>query len=64
MKLLSDDGYAAARRYQAYDDFEEMPIHSTVLIDKEGRVEFLASQLQRMNQRPAVKTAPATGARK
>ena len=27
-----------ARRFKSYDDFEEMGIHSTILIDKDGRV--------------------------
>ena len=62
VRLLSDPQFANARRFKSYDDFEEMPIHSTILIDKTGRVhwgrhggapftdyEFLASQLQRMN---------------
>ena len=64
VRLLTDEKFSAARAFKSYDDFEEMPIHSTILIDKEGRVhwarhgagpftdyEFLASQLQRMNQR-------------
>ena len=46
-----------------YDDFEEMELHSTILIDKQGRVHwartggdpfsdvaFLTKQLERMNQ--------------
>jgi peroxiredoxin/tetratricopeptide (TPR) repeat protein len=62
VRLLSDDSFGNARVFKSYDDFEEMPIHSTILIDKDGRVhwarhggapftdyEFLASQLQRMN---------------
>jgi len=65
LRLLSDGEFANARRFKAYDDFEEMPIHSTILIDKAGRVhwarhgdgpftdyEFLIKQLQRMNGIP------------
>lgn len=65
--LGSDTNWQNARRFKSYDDFEEMGIHSTILIDKDGRVhwaqqggapfddyKFLASQLQRMNQRRAV----------
>jgi len=50
-----------ARRFTAYDDFEEMELHATVLIDPQGRVHwasiggepftdmaFLAKQLGRM----------------
>jgi peroxiredoxin/tetratricopeptide (TPR) repeat protein len=64
VRLLSDDQFTSARVFKSYDDFEEMPIHSTVLIDKEGLVhwarhgagpftdyEFIATQLQRMNAR-------------
>ena len=61
-QLLSDGDHAVARRWHSYDDFEEMELHSTVLIDKKGRVywgrfggdpfsdtEFLTSQLEQMN---------------
>ena len=53
----------AARRFRSYDDFEEIELHSTSLIDKEGRVywarfggdpftdlAFLEKQLKRMNE--------------
>ncbi|MDX2152180.1 MAG: redoxin domain-containing protein [Bryobacteraceae bacterium] len=62
VRLLSDEGFANARRFQSYDDFEEMEVHSTILIDKAGRVHwarsggdpftdmpFLVKQLERMN---------------
>jgi peroxiredoxin len=75
IRLLSDPQFENARRFKSFDDFEEMPIHSTILIDKTGRVhwgrhgggpftdyEFIASQLQRMNTiGPA--TAPTTAGR-
>ena len=32
-RLLSDPSLANAKRFKSYDDFEEMPIHSTLLID-------------------------------
>ncbi|MGH9626888.1 MAG: peroxiredoxin family protein, partial [Bryobacteraceae bacterium] len=61
-RLLSDTGFENARRFKSYDDFEEMELHSTILIDKSGRVHwartggapfsdtgFLAKQLKRMN---------------
>ena len=61
-RLLSDSGFANARRWRSYDDFEEMELHSTILVDKKGRVywgrfggdpfgdtEFLVKQIQRMN---------------
>ncbi len=72
IRLLSDEGFANSRRFRSYDDFEEMEIHSTILIDKRGRVHwarsggepfgdmaFLEKQLRRMNQ--SVETAPAAG---
>jgi peroxiredoxin len=63
VSLLSDDYHANARRFHSYDDFEEMELHSTILIDKKGRVHwarnggepfsdmaFLVKQVERMNQ--------------
>src|SRR5262249_34135466 len=62
-RLLSDEKLVNARRNKSYDDFEEMELHSTVLIDKKGRVhwartggepfgkmDFLVKQLERMNK--------------
>lgn len=74
--LGSDANWQNARRFKSYDDFEEMGIHSTILIDKSGRVhwgthggapfddyKFLVSQLQRMNQRQAGARTTTTAAR-
>jgi len=60
--LLSDEKYVNARRWHSYDDFEEIELHSTILIDKKGRVywgrfggtpfndtDFLVQQVERMN---------------
>jgi peroxiredoxin len=73
--LGSDTNWQNARRFKSYDDFEEMGIHSTILIDKDGRVywaqhggapfddyKFLVSQLQRMNQRHAAARTTTTAA--
>ena len=73
VRLLSDPQFENARRFKSYDDFEEMPIHSTILIDKEGRVhwarhgagpftdyEFLIKQLQRMNERKSAAGAASS----
>ncbi len=63
LALLSDSpDRANARRFHSYDDFEEMELHSTTLIDTKGRVywarfggdpfsdtDFLEKQLGRMN---------------
>ena len=60
--ILADRDLDAAKRFKAYDDFEEEPIPATVLIDKEGRVywarashkpfvnfDFLVAQIQYLN---------------
>lgn len=40
-RLLSDSkDHVAARRFASYDDFEEMELHSTILIDAAGRVRW------------------------
>jgi peroxiredoxin len=61
-RLLSDTDHANARRFTSYDDFEDIELHSTILIDARGRVhwkrtggdpftdmEFLQKELKRMN---------------
>jgi peroxiredoxin len=65
MRLPSDQDHANARRFTSYDDFEEMELHSTILIDAKGRVhwkrtggdpftdmDFLLQSLKRMNGKP------------
>ena len=62
IRLLSDSHQENAHRFHSYDDFEEMELHSTLLIDRQGRVywgrtggepfgdmAFLVKQLERMN---------------
>ncbi|MBN8645181.1 MAG: redoxin domain-containing protein [Planctomycetes bacterium] len=64
VKLLSDRDHENARRFTSYDDFEEIELHSTILIDAKGRVhwnrtggdpfmdmDFLKQSLKRMNGR-------------
>ncbi|MBI5363117.1 MAG: redoxin domain-containing protein [Planctomycetes bacterium] len=61
-RLLSDKDHENARRFTSYDDFEELELHSTILIDTKGRVHwkrtggdpfkdvgFLLAELKRMN---------------
>jgi peroxiredoxin/tetratricopeptide (TPR) repeat protein len=38
--LAADPGLAGFKAYRAYDDFEEMPLHSTVLVDGDGRIRW------------------------
>ncbi|MBL8066354.1 MAG: redoxin domain-containing protein [Chthonomonadaceae bacterium] len=62
VKFLSDTNHENARRFASYDDFEEIELHSTILIDKQGRVrwkrtggdpftnmDFLLGELKRVN---------------
>jgi len=39
-KLISDVGHVNARKFASYDDFEDMELHSTILIDDKGRVRW------------------------
>jgi len=63
IRLLSDPDRSNARRFHSYDDFEDIELHSTILIDKKGRVywarfggdpfgdmAFLVKQVERMNE--------------
>lgn len=62
IRLLSDADHANAKRFHSYDEFEEMELHSTILIDGRGKVrwarsggdpfmelDFLADQIKRVN---------------
>ncbi len=40
IRFLADVSRENAKRFLAYDDFEEMEIHATILIDKEGMVRW------------------------
>jgi peroxiredoxin len=72
MRLLSDHDHENARRFASYDDFEEIELHSTILIDTSGRVhwkrtggvpfsdvDFLLKSVKQMNQKSANLTAAA-----
>jgi peroxiredoxin len=63
VRVLSDDKFDNARRFHSYDDFEDIELHSTILIDAKGRVgwarmggdpfmdmAFLIKQLERMEE--------------
>ena len=62
VQVLSDDNHVNAHRFHSYDDFEGIELHSTILIDKQGRVHwarnggepfsdiaFLTKQIELMN---------------
>jgi len=38
--IVSDDSLAQFKAYRAYDDFEDMPLHGTFLLDSEGKVRW------------------------
>lgn len=38
--LVSDVNHENARRFASYDDFEDMELHSTILVDAKGRVRW------------------------
>jgi peroxiredoxin/tetratricopeptide (TPR) repeat protein len=40
MPILPDPGFELFKLYQAFDDFENQPLHGTFLIDTEGNVRF------------------------
>ncbi len=75
LRLLSDKNFENAHRFQSYDDFEGIELHSTILIDKQGRVhwarqggtpftdiDFLLKEIPRMNQPvPGQQTAAGGG---
>ncbi|MCC6409554.1 MAG: redoxin domain-containing protein [Planctomycetes bacterium] len=62
IRLLSDSDHVNARRFTSFDDFEEIELHSTILIDARGRVhwkrtggdpftdmDFLLAEVKRVN---------------
>lgn len=76
VRLLSDPDHANARRFASYDDFEEIELHSTVLLDTQGRVhwkrtggkpfadvEFLLKSVKRMNGHPITSAEGSTPAK-
>ena len=69
--LLSDRDHENARRFASYDDFEEMELHSTILIDAEGKVrwkrtggdpfanvDFLLKEMRRSTQSTSATVLP------
>ena len=62
--LLSDPDFSNAKRFLSFDEFEEIELHSTLLIDPQGQVhwsrhggepfmdfEFLKNEIRRINTR-------------
>ena len=75
--LLSDSSFENARRFKSYDDFEELALHSTILIDRRGRVhwartggdpftdfDFLFKELKRLNESGGDEAAKSAETRK
>ena len=71
--LLSDHDHENARRFASYDDFEEIELHSTILIDTAGRVhwkrtggepfadmDFLLKSVKEMNKQAALAATTAS----
>ncbi|MEM1012210.1 MAG: redoxin domain-containing protein [Planctomycetota bacterium] len=71
-QILSDPDHRNAKRFRSYDDFEEIELHSTFLVDRLGRVhwsriggepfedlDFLLGEIERVNKMTA-ETAAAT----
>ncbi len=40
IRFLSDQDHASAKRYLSYDDFDDMELHATILIDKDGKLRW------------------------
>jgi hypothetical protein len=40
IRLLSDTDHANAKWFHSYDEFKEMELHSTILIDGRGKVRW------------------------
>ena len=40
LPLFADPSLAAFRAFRAYDDFEQMPLHSVVLLDEQGNIRW------------------------
>ncbi len=72
VRLLSDPDHANARRFHSYDDFEEMEIHSTIFIDRNGDLrwartggdpfmdlDFLLNEIDRVDAMRSSAPAPA-----
>jgi peroxiredoxin len=70
--LLSDDNFENAHRFKSYDDFEEIELHSTFLINRDGTLhwsriggepftdfDYLIKELKRMNRVMPPKVASA-----
>ena len=75
-RLLSDVDHDNARRFHSYDEFEEMELHSTILIDRAGdmrwsrhggdpfmELDFLLGEIDRANeeQEIAAVAPPSSG---
>ena len=73
LRLLSDPEYANARAWKSYDEFEDLELHSTLLVDGRGRVrwartggdpfldlDFLMQEIERVRAEGPIVTALET----
>lgn len=70
--LLSDPEFANARRFHSYDEFEEIELHSTFLLDRDGKLhwsriggepftdfDYIVAEIDRLNRIAGVPVASA-----
>jgi peroxiredoxin len=75
--IVSDEKKEIFRKYRAYDDFEDMPLHGTFLVDGKGLVrwqdisfdpfvdvDFLLKESQRLLKLPAAPALAKSGTKK
>lgn len=73
IQMFRDPNFEDAHRFQSYDEFDDLSLNSTLLIDKHGNVDwshqggdpfldfdFLLEEVQRMNEK-FERTAPSEG---
>jgi len=74
--LLSDTEFANARRFHSYDEFEEIELHSTFLLDRDGKLhwsriggepftdfDYIQGEIDRLNRIAGVPLATADSGR-
>jgi peroxiredoxin len=75
--LVSNDKLDVFKKWRVYDDFEDLPLHGTFVIDPEGRIlwqdisyepfmdpDFVLNEAQRLLDQRRVESTPSTGPKK